>query len=111
MFGASAFRLLGTVSPFRCNCREALLDRRLLERRAAGKSLSAIPVMVSCVRLFRFTRRGDLGSDVVMLLLVALKKLEFAALRKGVGRERRSRWEYGIAVTGSGSCVDPMAES
>lgn len=43
------------------------------------------------MRDLRLERRGDLGREVVMLELVALKKFEFAALRKGVGRERRRR--------------------
>jgi hypothetical protein len=38
-----------------------------------------------------------------MLVLVTLKKLELAALRKGVGNDRRIRCEYGSVVTGSGS--------
>jgi len=39
----------------------------------------------------RLPLRGDFGKLLVMLLLVALMKLEFAALRIGVGRARRIR--------------------
>jgi hypothetical protein len=36
-------------------------------------------------------RLGVLGSELVIELLVAVMKLEFAALRMGVGRARRMR--------------------
>ena len=39
--------------------------------------------------LFRFDLRGDFGKLVVMLLLVAVIKLELATLRIGVGSARR----------------------
>ena len=44
-----------------------------------------------------------------MLALVVLRKLEFAARRKGVGRERRNRCEYGKALAGKASCCVPIA--
>ena len=40
---------------------------------------------------FLLLRLGDLGRLLVMELLVALMKLEFAALRIGVGSARRMR--------------------
>ncbi len=42
---------------------------------------------------FALGRRGVRGREVVKLLLVTLRKLEFAARRNVVGRERRKRWE------------------
>lgn len=39
----------------------------------------------------RLLRRGDLGKLLVILVLVALMKLEFAALSIGVGSARRIR--------------------
>jgi hypothetical protein len=55
------------------------------------------------LRLFRLARRGDLGRLVVMLVLVTLNRDELAALKKGVGIERRRRWEYGRGAGGIGS--------
>jgi hypothetical protein len=55
--------------------------------RKAGVSLPAAPM------LFLFVLRGDLGSALEILALVALMKLELAALRKGVGRARNMRCE------------------
>ena len=57
----------------------------------------------SCVKLLRLVLRGDLGRLVAMLELVRLKKLEFAALRKGVGSDLRKRCEYGKEVAGRAS--------
>ena len=54
--------------------------------------------------VLRLARRGDLGRLVVMLELVVLKKLEFAARRKVVGNALRKRCEYGKALVGKGSC-------
>ena len=42
-----------------------------------------------------------------MLALVALRKLEFAALRIGVGKERKIRCEYGTEPAGNDSCCEP----
>ena len=47
--------------------------------------------IASCVKLFRFVLLGDLGRLVVILVLVALKKFEFAALRNGVGSDLSKR--------------------
>ena len=44
--------------------------------------------IVSLPKLLRFVFRGDLGRLLVRLALVALIKLELAALRKGVGKAR-----------------------
>ena len=49
---------------------------------------------------FLLFRLGDFGRLLVMELLVALIKLEFAALRIGVGRARRMRWEVGKEFAG-----------
>ena len=54
-----------------------------------AESLNA--AIASCVKLFRFVLRGDLGRLVVILELVALKKFEFAALRNGVGSDLSRR--------------------
>ena len=43
---------------------------------------------VSRPKLFLLFLRGDFGRLVVMLLLVALMKLEFATFKIGVGRAR-----------------------
>lgn len=42
----------------------------------------------------------DFGKLLVIELLVALIKLEFAAFRIGVGRARRIRWEVGSELAG-----------
>ena len=63
----------------------------------------AVAAKVSWLRLRRFVRRGDFGRLVVMLALVTLKKLEFAALRRGVGRDLRILCVYGRVVAGTGS--------
>lgn len=80
--------------------------RRLMAVGAAFSCLSgedtSFPVGPT---LFRFVRRGDLGRLLVTLALVALRKLEFAALRKGVGSERNIRCEYGTAPAGSSCCA------
>jgi hypothetical protein len=47
-------------------------------------------------RLFRFC----LGRLLVMELLVALIKLEFAAFKIGVGRARRILWDVGMEFVG-----------
>lgn len=49
---------------------------------------------------FLLLRLGDFGRLLVIELLVALMKLEFAALRMGVGRARRIRWEVGREFAG-----------
>jgi hypothetical protein len=49
---------------------------------------------------FLLLLRGDFGRLLVMELLVALMKLEFAALSIGVGRARRIRWEVGSELAG-----------
>jgi hypothetical protein len=56
---------------------------------------------------FRLPRRGFLGSELVMELLVAVMKLLFAAFRKGVGRARRIRCEVGMALVGGSDCEAP----
>ena len=105
------FRRLSSISPL-LSARSLLLNALLLRRiwrdplrlrDFAGGGASPKATITSCVRLLRFVLRGDLGKLVVILVLVALKKLEFAALRNGVGNDLRIRWEYGRAVTGSGS--------
>lgn len=48
-------------------------------------------LVASRLRLLRLERRGDFGRLVVKLALVALRKLELAALRNGVGRDLRKR--------------------
>lgn len=49
---------------------------------------------------FLLLLRWDFGRLLVMELLVALMKLEFAALRIGVGRARRMRCEVGSEFAG-----------
>lgn len=48
------------------------------------------------LRLFRFC----FGRLLVMELLVALMKLEFAAFKIGVGKARRILWDVGIELVG-----------
>lgn len=55
----------------------------------------------------RFDRRGFLGSDVVIDVLVADMKLLLATLSMGVGRARRIRWEVGMALVGGRFCDPP----
>ena len=50
---------------------------------------------------------GDFGRLLVMELLVALMKLEFAALRIGVGRARRIRCEVGREFAGGDATWPP----
>jgi hypothetical protein len=52
-------------------------------------------------------RRGVLGRELVMELLVAVMNELLAALRKGVGRARRMRWEVGMAFVGGRFCDVP----
>lgn len=48
----------------------------------------------------RLLRRWDFGRLLVIELLVALIKLEFAAFRMGVGSARKIRCEVGIELLG-----------
>jgi hypothetical protein len=48
----------------------------------------------------RLLRRGDFGRLLVIELLVALIKLEFAAFKIGVGSARRIRWDVGKEFAG-----------
>ena len=56
---------------------------------------------------FLLLRLGDLGRLLVMELLVALIKLELAALRIGVGSARRMRWEVGSELVGGDATCPP----
>jgi hypothetical protein len=51
------------------------------------------------------------GSDEVILELVADMKLEFAALRIGVGRARSIRWEVGMELLGGKLACPPKTLS
>lgn len=55
----------------------------------------------------RFERRGFLGKELVMELLVAVMKLLLAALSRGVGRARRIFCEVGMALVGGSVCDPP----
>jgi hypothetical protein len=56
----------------------------------------------------RLLRLWDLGRLLVIELLVALIKLEFAAFKIGVGNARRIRWEVGIELVGGEAICPPM---
>ena len=55
----------------------------------------------------RLLRRCDLGRLLVIELLVALMKLELAALSIGVGNARRMRWDVGIELVGGDATCAP----
>lgn len=48
-----------------------------------------------------------MGRELVIELLVAVIKLLLAALRIGVGRARRIRWDVGIEFVGGDACEPP----
>lgn len=80
----------------------------LLEALLLGDVSSVIAgATVSRPKLFLLFLRGDFGRLVVMLLLVAFIKLEFATFNIGVGRARNILWEYGTALFGKGSLCVP----
>ncbi len=56
---------------------------------------------------FRLPLRWDLGRLLVIELLVALIKLEFAALRMGVGSALRIRCDVGIEFVGGEATCAP----
>ena len=58
---------------------------------ASRRPLGVSRPLLLLVDAFARFRRGVLGRELVMLLLVAVIKLEFAAFRIGVGRARRIR--------------------
>ena len=78
------------VSDFSCGRGESELCRR---RGIVDEDPMHVGREPSRSKLLRFARRGDLGKLVVMLALVALRKLEFAALRNVVGKDRNMRCE------------------
>ena len=78
---AASFEIEASVHPFSGNVGDK------------GSRLLPFALLGSRLKLLRLARRGDFGRLVVILALVALKKLELAALKKGVGSDLRKRCE------------------